>query len=170
VLALAALAIVTFLPVRRPVESWGILASIPRLVLITTLVATAVGIAISVSVTASLDPEHLDGSVLATIRTAVLVIATLALAHAARHSVEAGWLVYPLIVLTGLKLLFADFPHGRPETLFAALALYGFALIAAPRMLRKTPPASPAAASIGRPQSSRTATPNAAAIAGAGRK
>ena len=43
-LALTALAIVTFLPVRRPVESWGILASIPRLVLITTLVAMAIGI------------------------------------------------------------------------------------------------------------------------------
>jgi hypothetical protein len=170
VLALTAMAIVTFLPVRRPVESWGILASIPRLVLMTALVSMAVGIAISVAVTASLDAEHLDGSVLATIRTAVLVIATLALARAARHSSEAGWLVYPLIVLTGLKLLFADFPQGRPETLFAALALYGFALIAAPRMLRQTPPAIPAAASFDRPPSSRTATPNAAAIVGAARK
>jgi hypothetical protein len=159
-LALAALAIVTLLPVRRPVESWGIFASIPRFVLLTAFVLTAVGVAIAVAVAALRDAEHLDGSVLATIRTAVLVVATLALARAARHpnGREAGWLVYPLIVVIGMKLLVADLPHGRPETLFAALALYGFALIAAPRMLRRSAP-SPAATvdTPNRVQTSRTA-------------
>jgi len=143
-LALAALAIVTLLPVRRPVESWGVFAGVPRVVLLTAFVSTAIGAAIALTVTAFLNTEQMDGSLLATLRTAVLVIATLALARAARHTQgrEAGWLVYPLLIVTGLKLLFADFPQGRPETLFAALALYGVALIVAPRMLRRPSPAA----------------------------
>jgi hypothetical protein len=170
VLALAALAIVTFLPVRRPVESWGIFASIPRVVLLTVFVSTAVGVAV-LTAAAMLDGEHVDGSVLATIRTAILVIATLALAGAARlpGGREAGWLVYPLIIVIGMKLLVADFPQGRPETLFAALGLYGFALIAAPRMLRRMP-TSPArtVAALDRGQPSRAAP--AGMTAGTGHK
>ena len=55
-------------------------------------------------------------------------------------------LVYPLLIVIGLKLLFADFPQGRPQTLFVALALYGFTLIAGPRLMRRpdAPSASPA--------------------------
>lgn len=138
VLALAALAIVTFLPVPRPVESWGIFANVPRVVLLTAFVSTAIGVAIALAVIALPGTAPVDGSVLATLRTAVLVTATLAVARAARHEHgrEAGWLVYPLLVVTGLKLMLADFPQGRPDTLFAALALYGVALIVAPRMLR----------------------------------
>lgn len=148
VLALTALGIVTFLPVRRPIESWGVFASIPRLVLLTVFVSTAIGVAIALTVTAWLNTEHLDNSVLATLRTAVLVIATLALARAAGYTNgrEAGWLVYPFLIVIGMKLVVADFPQGRPETLFAALALYGVALIVAPRMLRRQAP--PAAVSL----------------------
>ena len=75
-------------------------------------------------------------------RTAVLVVAALGLATLARtaHGREAGWLVYPLIALIGLKLLFADFPNGRPETLFVALAAYGCVLILAPRLMRRPEP------------------------------
>ena len=79
------------------------------------------------------------GTTLATIRTVALVAAALVLSRAARarNGREAGWLVYPLIVLIGIKLLFADFPSGRPETLFIALAAYGCALIVAPRLMRR---------------------------------
>ncbi len=169
--ALTAVAIATFLPIRRAFESWRILASIPRLVLIVTLVCTAVGLAITEAVTLLLDVEHIDDSVLATIRTAVLVAATLALAASARYPAgrEAAWLVYPLILVTGAKLVLADFPQGRPETLFAALALYGFALIAAPRMLRRTPPVS-TAVSFSRIESAEPSVSTTAATAGGGRK
>jgi hypothetical protein len=148
--AFGALAIVTLLPVRRSIESWGIFASIQRLVLIAAFVWTALGMAVAISVTLLPDAAHMDGSVLATIRTAVLAMATLALARAPRYPLgrEAGWLVYPLVFVTGMKLLLADFPQGRPGTLFAALALYGFTLIAAPRMLRHRrfrPPLTPIA-------------------------
>lgn len=126
----------------------GAFASIPRLVLLTVFVSTAIGVAIALTVTAWLNTEHLDNSVLATLRTAVLVIATLALARAAGYTNgrEAGWLVYPFLIVIGMKLVVADFPQGRPETLFAALALYGVALIVAPRMLRRQAP--PAAVSL----------------------
>lgn len=145
-LALASLVLTTGITVRNPVERWGLLAHVPRFLLVTALVWTAAGTAVILVALAASDPRRIDGSVLATVRTAVLVCATLAVARAARleGGREAGWLVYPLLVLTGLKLLFADFPQGRPQTLFAALALYGFTLIAAPRLMRRQEqPASP---------------------------
>ena len=54
-----------------------------------------------------------------------------------RHLREASWLVYPVLALGALKLLVEDFPAGRPMTLLVALALYGGALIAAPRLRRR---------------------------------
>jgi hypothetical protein len=41
-----------------------------------------------------------------------------------------------LLVLIGLKMVAQDFKHSRPATLFIALALYGIALIVAPRLRR----------------------------------
>ena len=138
VLALAAMAVVTFLPVRSPIESWRILASVLRCLLIAQLVWTAAGMSVAFVIFV-LPGGHLGGSLLATIRTGAFVIATLVLAFAARDysGREAGWLVYPLLFLTGAKLVSIDFPQGHPQTLFAALALYGIALSAAPRMLRR---------------------------------
>jgi hypothetical protein len=74
--------------------------------------------------------------VLATVRTGVLALATLLLAWIGRHDRyrEWGWLVYPLLVGIGLKMVAQDFMHSRPTTLFIALALYGTALIVAPRL------------------------------------
>jgi hypothetical protein len=75
---------------------------------------------------------------LATLRTIVAVVITLAVAYASRRDGwrEAGWLTYPLLVLVGAKLLASDVPSGHPLTLFLALAAYGTALIAAPRARR----------------------------------
>jgi hypothetical protein len=50
---------------------------------------------------------------------------------------EWGWLVYPLLVGIGLKLVTQDYKHSRPATLFIALDLYGAALIVAPRLRRR---------------------------------
>jgi hypothetical protein len=72
----------------------------------------------------------------AAVRTAVLVCGTMLLAWAGRRPAwrEAGWLVYPVLVATGLKVLFEDLPSGRAATLFVSFGLYGAALLVVPRL------------------------------------
>jgi len=87
-------------------------------------------------------PGHgADAGVIATVRTSVLAAAALLLAWAGRHARfrESVWLLYALLVAGGLKLLVEDLPRSRPATLFIALALYGGALIVAPRLGRVRP-------------------------------
>jgi hypothetical protein len=50
---------------------------------------------------------------------------------------EWGWLVYPVLMVTGLKFVAEDFRESGPQTLFIALALYGLALLVAPRLRRR---------------------------------
>jgi hypothetical protein len=87
-----------------------------------------------------------DAGGLASVRTAVLVLLALAAAAVGRWkpSSELPWLAYPLLGLTGLKVLFEDFPHGRPATLFLALTLLGCGLLAVAKCSRPTalPPGS----------------------------
>jgi hypothetical protein len=137
--ALAALGLAIAWPVRHPVEDWGFVAAAPRLVAVALFTWCAMGTAATLGAWLASWAHEVDASILATIRTAVMVAATLVLARAARlgSGREAGWLMYPLLVVSGLKLLLVDFPHGRPETLFVSLALYGCALIAAPRLFRR---------------------------------
>lgn len=84
-------------------------------------------------------PLAADPGLLATLRTAVLAAAALALAAAGRMPAlrEAGLLVYPALFAGAIKLLVEDLPTGRPATLALAFALYGTALILAPRLLRR---------------------------------
>jgi len=95
-----------------------------------------------------------NAGVLATVRTGVLSLAALLIAWAGRRPRlrEWGWLVYPLLVGIGLKMATQDFKDSRPVTLFIAMALYGAALIVAPRLRRGAgakPPTTPAATSAG---------------------
>ena len=82
-----------------------------------------------------------DPGVIATVRTAAIAGAALAVAFIGlrRRFVEAGWLMYPLLAAGGVKLAAEDLPRSRPTTLFIALAVYGMALIAAPRIARRPP-------------------------------
>jgi len=50
--------------------------------------------------------------------------------------IEAGWLVYPLLVLTGLQVVFHDLASGSTLALVFTLAAYGVALIVSPRLVR----------------------------------
>ena len=79
-----------------------------------------------------------DAGTVATIRTVVIAAAAIgaAMAGRARRLEEIGWLVYPLLAAGGAKLLFDDLRQSRPATLFVALALFGAALILAPRLGR----------------------------------
>ena len=78
----------------------------------------------------------------AAIRTAILSLSAIILAGlgSRRHLLELVWLVYPLLVVTGVKLLIEDLRHGKPLALFVSFAFLGVALIVAPRLLRKSSP------------------------------
>ncbi len=83
-------------------------------------------------------------AVTATVRTVVLGAAVLLLAFLGGRGLfpEGRWLTYVVLFVGGIKLLVEDFPQGRAATLVLSLAVYGAALIVAPRWARhRTPPA-----------------------------
>jgi hypothetical protein len=47
------------------------------------------------------------------------------------------WLVYPVLVAGGFKLVWEDFQLDEPVALFVALPAYGGALILTPRLMRR---------------------------------
>lgn len=77
-----------------------------------------------------------DAGILASLRTALLSISVVALGAAGRwpHTAIFARLVYPVLVVGGIRLLVDDFRHSEPSTLFLALALYGLALAFGPRL------------------------------------
>jgi len=122
----------------RPAPEGGSVASGLRLVVIiacTWIVASCLTGWVAPAI-AALTGSGIEAGTLATERTAVLALGTLLVAWIGRHERfrEWSWLVYPLLVVTGLKMVAQDFGQSRPATLFIALALYGAALIIAPRL------------------------------------
>lgn len=74
-----------------------------------------------------------------TLRTAVLTGLSVAVAWTGVRSrrFELAWLVYPLMAVAAYKLVAQDFLQGQTLPLFAALFLYGGALVFLPRILQK---------------------------------
>jgi hypothetical protein len=74
----------------------------------------------------------------APLRTALVTAIALGAAWAGRRwrRPEFTWLAYPLMALSGFKLLTEDYQQGRSLTLFASLILFGGGLIVLPRLLR----------------------------------
>ena len=137
---LVAGALAAWFAAARPIPDGGVVASGLRLIIAVVLVWVACG-----AVTGALAPaaaglvdRSVDLGALATLRTGVLAVAALVIAWAGRQARfrEWTWLVYPLLVVIGLKMVAQDFNFSRPATLFIALALYGAALIVAPRLRR----------------------------------
>jgi hypothetical protein len=126
-----------------------------RVVIVVALVWLATGCATGflAPLLAGAADGTVDLGVLATVRTGVLAAATLLVAGIARRERfrEWAWLVYPLLVLVGLKMVAQDFKYSRPATLFIALAVYGIALIVAPRLRRGRSGTSAPAAGQGVP-------------------
>jgi hypothetical protein len=124
-----------------PDSDEGEFASGLRVVIIMVFVWAAGGCVIGylAPVAGGLADRSVDPGVLATVRTGVLALATLLIASLGRHPRfrEWGWLVYPLLVGIGLKMVAQDFKYSRPATLFIAMGLFGAALIIAPRLLRR---------------------------------
>lgn len=142
---LAASLTVWFAAVRPSLDS-DIAARVLRLSVAIVVVWVAAGCLVGdlAPVIAGSSDNSVDVGVLATVRTCVLAAVTLLVAWIARHPRfrEWGWLVYPLLVLIGLKMVVQDFKFSRPATLFIALALYGAALIVAPRLRKGRGPAA----------------------------
>jgi hypothetical protein len=118
----------------------AIYTRVPRLLITIVVVWSSGGWAIGLLAPplSGIPGRGADPGVVATVRTSVMAAAALALAWVGRHYRfrEAAWLFYPVLVAGGLKLLVEDLPRSRPATLFIALALYGGALIVAPRLGR----------------------------------
>lgn len=81
------------------------------------------------------ESEATESSIL---RTAVISVAAVLLALLSRKErfAQSKWLVIPFLLVAGVKLIAQDFPSGRPSVLFGSLAIFGAALIIAPRFLR----------------------------------
>lgn len=124
-------------PVTPHRRTWGALSVVPRILLYILIVFSLNGL-----VVALLNPLVAgtgDAAVTAALRTVVLAGSAFGLAWISRfeRSRPAAWLVYPFLAAGGLKLLLEDLRMGRPVTLFVSLAVYGGALILAPRLLRR---------------------------------
>jgi hypothetical protein len=114
---------------------------IQRFLVTLLFVSSAGGALISIAAALAGSASVLDAGIVATIRTIVMSVAALVLAWMGRSEKfeEWGWLLYPVLGATGLKMLVEDFPHSRPATLFLALAAYGCVLILSPRLRRQPP-------------------------------
>ena len=134
-------ALSAWLAAARPDPGGDVATSGLKFIIVVVHVWVACGAVIGVlaPVAAGLADQSVDLGTLATVRTGVLAVAALAIAWAGRQARfrEWAWLVYPLLVVIGLKMVAQDFKFSRPATLFIALALYGAALIVAPRLRRR---------------------------------
>jgi hypothetical protein len=108
-------------------------ARVPRLAIAIVVATAAAGWAAALLVSNGTDP-----GIVATLRTGALALTALALAWlgAGARFREAAWLVYPTLLAGAVKLVAEDLPRSSAATLFIALAVYGGALIAAPRFMR----------------------------------
>jgi len=122
-------------------KTWGRFSRAPKLM---TLLVLLMGLgATLVTLGATRVPAAADGQLsagaLATLRTGILALAAIGVALLGRwrRLPEAVWLVYPILIVGGLKLLIEDLRAGHALTLFISFALYGGALILSPRLVRR---------------------------------
>jgi hypothetical protein len=131
----------SWLVTTRPQSDRELFDSVLRFVIVLVFVGSAGACVIGylAPLAGGLADGTVDPGVLATVRTSVLSLATLLLAWLGRSARfrEWGWLVYPLLIGIGAKMVAQDFQASRPATLFIAMALYGAALIVAPRLRRR---------------------------------
>ena len=139
---LAATAVCAVIPATVRGQSPGRYLRIPKVVVVLMVLAGVGGAIITYAVPllsgrpgGAADPA----AVAATVRTVVCGAAVLLLAFLGGRGLfpEGRWLTYVVLLVGGLKLLVEDFPQGRPATLVLSLAVYGAALIVAPRWARR---------------------------------
>lgn len=142
--SLAATGACTTLRFRRKGEIGDILAIAGRIITASVFVLGAGGAALML-----LGPlvagAPADAGILASLRTVLLSLAVVGLGLCARwpHTLIFARLVYPVLVVGGIRLVLDDFRHSSPSTLFIALACFGLALVLGPRFAaRKYTPAT----------------------------
>jgi len=130
-----------FITVAQQSDRWGVLAGLPQLIVLALSVWEVGGLMVVYlgPALAGAGSENANPAILAALRTAVLSAASVTLALSSRFKrwPEARWLVYPVLLLVGVKLLLEDFPNGQPASLFVALALVGSALLLVAKLLSR---------------------------------
>lgn len=130
-----------FIPVAQHSDRWGVFAGLPQLIVLAMSVWEVGGLLVVIvaPVFASASSATIDLANLAALRTTVLAASSVTLALSSRFKrwPEARWLVYPVLILVGLKLFLEDFPNGEPATLFIAFAIVGSSLILVAKLLRR---------------------------------
>ena len=130
-----------FIPVAQQSDRWGVLSGVPQLIVLALSVWEVGGLMVAylAPALAGAGGASANPAVLAALRTAVLSAASVTLALSSRFKrwPEARWLVYPVLLLVGVKLLLEDFPNGQPASLFVALALVGSALLLVAKLLSR---------------------------------
>jgi hypothetical protein len=149
----AAAVLCLFIPVAQRSDRWGVMAGLPQLTVLVLSVWIVGGLMVIIlaPVVAGVPDPSADLGRLATLRTTILAASAITLALSSRYKrwPEARWLAYPVLVAVGFKLVFEDFPNGRPVTLFMALALVGGALILVSKLLPRRNALSVETAGIG---------------------
>jgi len=130
-----------FIPVAQRSDRWGVLAGLPQLIVLALSVWEVGGLLVIYFAPLFAGTGAADANLakLAALRTAVLSASSVTLALSSRYKrwPEARWLVYPVLILVGFKLLLEDVPNGEPVTLFVAFALVGGALILVAKLLSR---------------------------------
>ena len=130
---LALVAVSASLP-RPSADEWGRAARLPRAVCAALLILVGAGL-LTHLVVVPLSTTATAGAT-ATVRTGILAGAAILAALLGRYDrwIELGWFTYPILIAGAVKLLVDDLLHSPAAMLVVALALYGGALIVAPRL------------------------------------
>jgi len=130
-----------FIPVTQRSERWGVAAGLPQLIVLALSVWEVGGLMVVylAPLLAQAGSTEPNLAVLAALRTAILSASSVTLALSSRYKrwPEARWLVYPVLILVGIKLFAEDFPNGEPATLFIALAFVGSSLLLVAKLLKR---------------------------------
>jgi hypothetical protein len=140
-LVLLATAACAAIPVTTRGQSPAWYLRIPKIAVVVMLLGGVGAAVITYSVPVLSGPPSAGGdpAVAAAVRSVVTGAAVMLLAFVGGRGLfpEGRWLMYVVLVLGGIKLLVEDLPSGRPATLVFSLAVYGAALIVAPRWARR---------------------------------
>jgi hypothetical protein len=129
--AILTVATTVFILLTRRLEKTGWVQRLPLTVML--VLSGAVMASTMVSVAELVAP----GAALWMGTVALSMMTVVAALLASRWGVrEAGWIVYPLLAVTGLRVVLADLASGRTLVFVVALAAYGAALITSPKILR----------------------------------